>query len=73
MNDKETTRFPEGKKPRLLAAALLAILAVGALFAWWTTVRADREMRADLLLQARLVAQAVNIDRVKALSGTEAA
>jgi PAS domain S-box-containing protein len=72
MNDKETTRFPEGKKPRLLAAALLAILAAGALFAWWTTARADREMRADLLLQARLVAQAVNIDRVKALSGTKA-
>jgi len=72
INDKEATRFPEGKKPRLLAAALLAILAAGALFAWWTTARADREMRADLLLQARMVAQAVNIDRIRALSGTKA-
>jgi PAS domain S-box-containing protein len=67
-----TIRFPEWSSPRLMAAALLAILAAGALFAWWEAARADREMRADLLQQARLVMQAVEIERVQALSGTEA-
>jgi PAS domain S-box-containing protein len=59
--------------PRSLTAALLlAILAAGAFFAWWMAARADREMRADLLQQARLVAQAVNTEQAKALTGTEA-
>ena len=57
---------------RLTAVLLLAILAAGALFAWWVVERADRDMRADLLQQARVVAQAVNIENVRALSGTEA-
>ena len=34
--------------------------------------RADRHLRADLLLQARLVAQAVDLDVVQALAGTGA-
>ena len=34
--------------------------------------RADRHLRADLLLQARLVAQAVDLDAVQKLAGTEA-
>ena len=74
MNDQKTTRFPKGKNPRLTAATLLlAILAAGVLFfAWFVVSRAEREMRADLLQQTRLVAQAVNIERVQALSGTEA-
>jgi len=55
----------------LKAAAMLAILAAGAIFAWWMAARADREMRADLLQQARLVAQAVDVERVKAISGTK--
>ena len=37
---------------------------------WWSAYRADLELRANLLQQARLVAQALNIDNVKALSGT---
>jgi two-component system, sensor histidine kinase and response regulator len=72
-NDKRTTRFSEGKNPRLKAAALLlTLLVAGVLFTWWVVSRADREMRADLLQQTRLVAQAVNVERVQALSGTEA-
>jgi PAS domain S-box-containing protein len=42
------------------------------LAAWWTVVHADHEMRTGLLQQARLVGQAVNLDRVRALSGTDA-
>jgi two-component system sensor histidine kinase/response regulator len=55
-----------------MAAVLLVILTAGALFAWWIGVRTNNEMRADLLNRARLVAQAVNVERVKSLSGTEA-
>ena len=73
MTDQQTTRFHGMKNPRLTAAALLlAILAAGVFFAWWVVSRADREMRAGLLQQTRLAAQAVNVERVQALSGTAA-
>jgi hypothetical protein len=51
---------------------MIVILTTGVLFAWWTAARADREMRADLLQQARLLAHAVNIVRVQVLTGTKA-
>jgi len=55
-----------------LFAQIGAVLIAGALFAWWMAARADRELRAGLLQQARLVAQALNLVQVKALTGTEA-
>jgi len=55
-----------------ISAALLAILVAGALFAWWMAARADRELRADLLQQARLVTQGLDIGLVQALSGSGA-
>ena len=55
-------RLPSG----LIAVALIA--GTTALSAR----RADRHLRADLLLQARLVAQAVDLAAVQALAGTEA-
>ncbi len=54
------------------AGLLLTMLAAGGLFAWWVAVWADREMRADLLQQTRLVAQVVNVQRVRTLAGTAA-
>ena len=48
----------------------MAILAFGAVLISLSLRNADREMRADLLQQGRLAAQAVNVDRVKGLSGT---
>ena len=51
--------------------AILVLLA-GALGAWWLGNRADHEMRAGLLAQARLAAGAVKTDHVKALTGTAA-
>jgi len=41
-----------------------------ALGFWWLTVRADRQMRGQLLDQTRLVAAAVDLRQVLALSGT---
>ena len=51
---------------------LTAILVAGSLTAWWLADRCDRQMRADLLARTRLVAEALNIDRIKPLAGTEA-
>ena len=55
----------------MFGVAVTSLLA-GALFIWWLAARADSEMRADLLQQARLVARAVNTERIKKLTGTEA-
>ena len=55
-----------------MAALIIGVLIVGTLVIGWSALCADRAMRAELLQQARLVAQAVNLDRVRALTGTEA-
>ena len=52
--------------------ALVGILLGGFLFTWWMIRQSDRYMREDRLHQARLVAQAVDIQRVLSLSGTDA-
>ena len=54
------------------AVLLLAILTAGALLVWRVVQRADQEMRADLIHQGRLVAQAMNVERIRALTGTDA-
>ena len=51
---------------------IAALLIAGSLSVWGMAVRADRGMRADLLRQTRLVAQAVDLGQVKALTGTPA-
>ena len=59
-------------RSRRVVFALVVILAGGALLTWWTVKHADQYMRADLLFQTRLVAEALNPARVQALLGTEA-
>ena len=65
----ETRALPFGLKAA--QGGILAIILAGALLTWWVIGRADREMRADLLQQAQAVAQAVNVEHVRALSGSE--
>ncbi|MEI7899717.1 MAG: ATP-binding protein [bacterium] len=48
------------------------LFAAGALLAGWMVVQADRELRADLLKQTRLVAQAVSFECAQSLTGTAA-
>lgn len=60
------------KNRRVRLVLLAAILVAGVICAWWLANRADREMREDLLSQTRLVAEALNIERVTSLTGTEA-
>jgi PAS domain S-box-containing protein len=55
-----------------LAGTVAAVLTAGLLSTWWAATRADRQMREDLLLQGRMVGQALSINSVKKLSGTEA-
>ncbi|MBN2889926.1 MAG: response regulator [Deltaproteobacteria bacterium] len=56
---------------RSLWMAVAAALIAGICFTWWTVVRADHELRAELLQQVRLVAKAVNPESVHSLSGTK--
>jgi len=60
------------RSSRETVIALVAILTVGVLLTWWMVHQADHNMRDDLLRQARLVAQSVNLERLQILSGTEA-
>ena len=50
---------------------LLSFSVVGCLAIWLLAIRVDHAMRNDLLVQTRLAARTVNLDRIKALSGTE--
>jgi two-component system, cell cycle sensor histidine kinase and response regulator CckA len=71
MNDNNA-KYLLTRMNRWTAVALVTIFVAGMFFAWWTVLRADRQMREDLLLQARLVERAVYSHRVKALVGSEA-
>ncbi len=55
-----------------VACLAVVLIVLGSLSAWWTVATADREMRADLLQQAKLVAEAVNVENIHGLSGTSA-
>ena len=57
-----------GKRALLI---ILALAAVGAA-TWLTAQDADRSLRADLLLQARIVANMINLREVATLTGTAA-
>ena len=70
-NAARTVELAGLTNPRLTAGLLVSILAAGALLAGWLVARTDREMRADLLRQTRLVAQALNVERIQALAGNE--
>jgi PAS domain S-box-containing protein len=69
MSDKTLTPPPAGIN-RWRPILMIAIMAAAAMGIWWAVGRADREMRQELLTQTRLVAQAVNLEHVKALTGT---
>ena len=60
------------KRGWLMGGMGLAALATGVFLVWWMVVWADRGLRDELLLETRLVARAVDINRVKALTGEEA-
>jgi len=71
MNDKKGIGLDNGKI-LWIASSLSAVLIAGAFLTWWTINHADKLMRNDFLRSTRLVAQAIDSNRVKYLSGTEA-
>jgi PAS domain S-box-containing protein len=56
----------------LFRISLLLMLVALALLTYWLVVRADREMRDELLQQTRVLAKAVNLDHLKTFSGSAA-
>jgi PAS domain S-box-containing protein len=59
-------------KTKMALVVLFVLLTAGALLTWWMVQNADRQKRADLLGQVRLVAPVLNVESIKALSGTPA-
>ena len=55
-----------------LIGMIAAVLIVGTILTWWMVQRVDREVREVLLLEARLVERALNHNRIKTLTGTDA-
>jgi PAS domain S-box-containing protein len=52
------------------AIALAALVLIGgSLGAWWSVGLADREMKDSLLLETRLLAQSLNVERISVLAG----
>jgi PAS domain S-box-containing protein len=56
-------------RPLLQLMAIACLGLVGLLLTWWIVMRTDHQMRLDLLQQSKLVAQALNVERITALSG----
>ncbi len=52
--------------------SLLAITIFGLAWGWWAVQNADRNLREDLLRDAQSMAQGLNGERVKTLTGTAA-
>jgi len=66
----------DSKTPRsviLVAAAIVAVtLLGGVLFTTWTARSTEQWMRADLMQKTHLIANALNLENVTSLTGTEA-
>ncbi|GKT37384.1 hypothetical protein ADUPG1_003322, partial [Aduncisulcus paluster] len=59
------------KKFRCGLVLLGAIIVAGVLFSRWLAVQVEIEMRANLLNHARMVAEALDINNIEGLSGSE--
>ena len=59
-----------GKHSALIILSML--LSAGILFMWWTVQRIDFGMREGLLKQIRLMAQAIDPNKINALTGSKA-
>jgi PAS domain S-box-containing protein len=70
---RQVIAAPDAESRRVLirAAIALAVLVLigGSLGAWWTVGMADREMKDSLLLETRLLAQSLNVERIAVLEG----
>jgi signal transduction histidine kinase len=70
--DRKIALETKGKSNLYFILVVVAALAAVSVFALWTARRADLQMRAELLLQAKLVAVLIDTEYVGVLNGTEA-
>lgn len=56
---------------RRFVVLLLFVVATGVALMWWVAKTTNKYMRTELLVQARIAAQAINIESVASLSGSE--
>ncbi len=68
---RHTSRFHFSESVSRILLALAALTVISG-FTWLAALRADRELRTDLLPQVCMIAASVNPQRVALLSGTEA-
>ena len=70
---RQAIAAPDPGSRRLLMRATIAlavlVLIGGSLGVWWSVGLADREMKDGLLLETRLLAQSLNVERVAVLTG----
>jgi len=71
MNNKQSIGFLKAKNIWIISV-LTVIAVTGALTIWWTFYQTEKQMRDDLLVDVQLLAQAIDNNRVKKLSGSEA-
>lgn len=69
MGGNSTTTMHIHSNRRWFAVSIAVTLFSSGLFAYWTVVRTDRQMRSELLRQAQLAAQSLDIRRIQSLSG----
>jgi diguanylate cyclase (GGDEF)-like protein/PAS domain S-box-containing protein len=71
ISDRTPTKLGGIRSPYLTALIIFLLIALGLISSWVALVKADLAMRQDLLKQAEMVAQAIDVRQVKALSGSE--
>ncbi|HAX92033.1 MAG TPA: hypothetical protein DCY07_07495 [Rhodospirillaceae bacterium] len=69
MTDSQT-KVPDKKKNLPLSAVIATVLFVGVVVSLWVVSWAERDLRRELLEQTKSVAQMLNVERIKALSGS---
>lgn len=50
----------------------VTLLVIGFFISYWASRRIDRDLREDHLMRGRMIAQAVNVERIQSLTGTNA-
>lgn len=56
---------------RLIAALISVVVLTGGILSWWTGIKASRELKREFLSIARIIAEAVNPERIEALKGSD--
>lgn len=56
---------------RTILILLMLVFAVGVAIMWWVANSTDKHMRSELLVQAKIAAQAINIEHIASLSASE--